>query len=54
MSGNAVKPAASISRRNAPVRGTQSFVGVMAAVWKHRERTDRQGGDQERFADRSY
>lgn len=27
-------PAADASRGNAPVRGTQSFVGVMSAVWK--------------------
>lgn len=29
-----MRPAANMSRGNAPVRGTQSFVGVMAAVWK--------------------
>ncbi len=34
MSNSAVRPAANTSRGNAPVRGTQSFVGVMAAVWK--------------------
>ena len=34
MSQQAVRPAAEVSRRAAPVRGTQSFVGVMAAVWK--------------------
>jgi len=34
VSGNAVKPAVSTGRRNVPVRGTQSFVGVMASVWK--------------------
>lgn len=34
MSNGVVRPAANTSRRNAPVRGTQSFVGVMAAAWK--------------------
>lgn len=34
MSNSAVKPAANTSRRNVPVRGTQSFVGVMTAVFK--------------------
>ena len=29
-----MQPAANMSRGKAPVRGTQSFVGVMAAVWK--------------------
>jgi hypothetical protein len=34
VSNDVVQPAMTTIRRNAPVRGTQSFVGVMAAVWK--------------------
>jgi hypothetical protein len=34
VSEGVVQPVASTRRRTAPVRGTQSFVGVMAAVWK--------------------
>ena len=34
MSNSAVRTTANIIRRNAPVRGTQSFVGVMGAVGK--------------------
>ncbi len=34
MSQQAVHLAPEVSRRAAPVRGTQSFVGIMSAVWK--------------------
>ena len=34
MSPSAVRPAVHTSRGSAPLRGTQSFVGVMTAVWK--------------------
>jgi hypothetical protein len=34
VSNSAVQPEAKASLRNAQVRGTQSFVGVMSAVWK--------------------